>query len=219
MCGIAGYFGWELSAEAGREALTRMCRAMVHRGPDGQGLAVFAQAGMEPQNASVLLVFHPRMAERCLTGPGTFDPALEGLRAPRCFVEDQELHTLAPYAGWGSVLAWNCRRRPRSPVKARELALTTGKFLLEGIARHCQAGGAFLHLACLGEASPYYRLCKRLKLSWSLLDEAAADRIEALGEVMESVRLRQWREPPLERIAAALAPREQGKPAFIYQHY
>lgn len=36
MCGIAGYYNYKSSLPVGREAITRMNRSMVHRGPDAQ---------------------------------------------------------------------------------------------------------------------------------------------------------------------------------------
>lgn len=145
------WFGDEAVAPVGRPPLTaalaeRFSGTVLHnQAVAGYSLyqVLLRLRAMEPQNASVLLVFHPRMAERCLTGTGTFDPALEGLRAPRCFVYGQELHTLAPYAGWGSVLAWNCRRRPRSQAKARELALPPASSFLKASRGTVRPGGRF----------------------------------------------------------------------------
>src|SRR5262245_24463665 len=37
MCGIAGYAGWQRSAEVSEAELSTMCAAIRHRGPDEEG--------------------------------------------------------------------------------------------------------------------------------------------------------------------------------------
>jgi asparagine synthase (glutamine-hydrolysing) len=46
MCGIAGFWGGELSAERSYEELTAMASALAHRGPDAEGFWVDAEAGI-----------------------------------------------------------------------------------------------------------------------------------------------------------------------------
>ena len=54
MCGIAGYFGWDLNPMAGDSALSRMCAAMTHRGPDDEGRKVFEGCGLAMRRLSVV---------------------------------------------------------------------------------------------------------------------------------------------------------------------
>lgn len=53
MCGIAGYTG-DMPADAGRMLLRRMCGAIAHRGPDGQGIHVGEGAGLGHRRLSVI---------------------------------------------------------------------------------------------------------------------------------------------------------------------
>ncbi len=60
MCGIAGIVNADLSAEAIRRGLERMCAAMVHRGPDEQGVAVFPaqRSGLGARRLSLVDLEH-----------------------------------------------------------------------------------------------------------------------------------------------------------------
>ena len=49
MCGVAGIFG-----DPDRALLERMVRRIVHRGPDGQGIAVVGRAGLGSTRLSLL---------------------------------------------------------------------------------------------------------------------------------------------------------------------
>ena len=40
MCGIAGFAGWPLGAEAAGRTVRTMCDAILHRGPDDSGYFV-----------------------------------------------------------------------------------------------------------------------------------------------------------------------------------
>jgi asparagine synthase (glutamine-hydrolysing) len=53
MCGIAGYTG-DMPDDAGRTLLRRMCGAIAHRGPDGQGIHVGEGAGLGHRRLSVI---------------------------------------------------------------------------------------------------------------------------------------------------------------------
>jgi asparagine synthase (glutamine-hydrolysing) len=54
MCGIAGYWGANLAAAEGAELLRRMCGAVAHRGPDGEGIHVGAGLGLGHRRLSVI---------------------------------------------------------------------------------------------------------------------------------------------------------------------
>ncbi|MFU0506097.1 asparagine synthase (glutamine-hydrolyzing) [Pseudaminobacter sp. NGMCC 1.201702] len=54
MCGIAGYFGGYRPQEEAAMLLRRMCRAIAHRGPDGEGIFVGDGAGLGHRRLSVI---------------------------------------------------------------------------------------------------------------------------------------------------------------------
>jgi asparagine synthase (glutamine-hydrolysing) len=54
MCGIAGYFGGYRPREEAAMLLRRMCRAIAHRGPDGEGIFVGDGAGLGHRRLSVI---------------------------------------------------------------------------------------------------------------------------------------------------------------------
>lgn len=54
MCGIAGYVDAELTPADGLDVLERMCAQLVHRGPDDQGSAVEAGAGIGMRRLSII---------------------------------------------------------------------------------------------------------------------------------------------------------------------
>jgi len=54
MCGIAGYFGGRLAHDDAAAQLRRMCRAIAHRGPDGEGIFVGDGVGLGHRRLSVL---------------------------------------------------------------------------------------------------------------------------------------------------------------------
>ena len=54
MCGIAGYVDAALPADEGRAMLESMCAALVHRGPDDQGLTADAGAGLGMRRLSII---------------------------------------------------------------------------------------------------------------------------------------------------------------------
>ena len=46
MCGIVGYFDPALDQDQGLARLRRMCAAIVHRGPDDEGIFVDGTVGL-----------------------------------------------------------------------------------------------------------------------------------------------------------------------------
>lgn len=54
MCGIAGYVGWDESAEQSDATLRRMCGAIRHRGPDDEGRAVLHEAALGMRRLSII---------------------------------------------------------------------------------------------------------------------------------------------------------------------
>lgn len=54
MCGIAGYWGADLPRMEGTELLQRMCDAISHRGPDGEGFHIGTGAGLGHRMLSVM---------------------------------------------------------------------------------------------------------------------------------------------------------------------
>lgn len=53
MCGIAGYHG-HLPAGEAQALLQRMCAAIAHRGPDGQGIHVESEAGLGHRRLAII---------------------------------------------------------------------------------------------------------------------------------------------------------------------
>ena len=56
MCGIAGLITPSLSPEVRREAVGRMCDAMIHRGPDDGGISTAGDATLGMRR---LAIFDP----------------------------------------------------------------------------------------------------------------------------------------------------------------
>lgn len=54
MCGIAGYVDSRMAPGDGRAALEIMCAALVHRGPDDQGIAIERGAGLGMRRLSII---------------------------------------------------------------------------------------------------------------------------------------------------------------------
>jgi asparagine synthase (glutamine-hydrolysing) len=54
MCGVAGYFGMEVSADGGSELLRRMCDVIRHRGPDDEGYFVDDGVGLGMRRLSIV---------------------------------------------------------------------------------------------------------------------------------------------------------------------
>jgi asparagine synthase (glutamine-hydrolysing) len=54
MCGIAGYWGAHLAAAEGAALLRRMCGAVAHRGPDGEGIYTGMGLGLGHRRLSVI---------------------------------------------------------------------------------------------------------------------------------------------------------------------
>jgi asparagine synthase (glutamine-hydrolysing) len=54
MCGITGYFDPELDPRRGALMLRAMCDVIAHRGPDDEGYAVFAGAGIGMRRLSII---------------------------------------------------------------------------------------------------------------------------------------------------------------------
>jgi asparagine synthase (glutamine-hydrolysing) len=54
MCGIAGIAGADPSWKADERTVRRMCRAIVHRGPDDEGIAVLGPAGLGMRRLSII---------------------------------------------------------------------------------------------------------------------------------------------------------------------
>jgi asparagine synthase (glutamine-hydrolysing) len=54
MCGIAGFAGWNRSAEESDVTLSRMCGAIRHRGPDDEGHFVGARVGLGMRRLSII---------------------------------------------------------------------------------------------------------------------------------------------------------------------
>ena len=54
MCGIAGIAGADPSWKADERTVRRMCRAIVHRGPDDEGVAVLGAAGLGMRRLSII---------------------------------------------------------------------------------------------------------------------------------------------------------------------
>lgn len=54
MCGIAGYFGDAVAPGDGAALLWRMCQALAHRGPDGQGVHVGRDIGLGHRRLAVI---------------------------------------------------------------------------------------------------------------------------------------------------------------------
>jgi asparagine synthase (glutamine-hydrolysing) len=54
MCGIAGYVGWDRSRQASETDLRRMCGAIRHRGPDGEGHFIAPGVALGMRRLSVI---------------------------------------------------------------------------------------------------------------------------------------------------------------------
>ena len=54
MCGIAGILALEPFAQVDGEQIDRMCRTIIHRGPDDQGTRVFAHAALGMRRLSII---------------------------------------------------------------------------------------------------------------------------------------------------------------------
>lgn len=54
MCGIAGIFALDSSAIPRAEQVDRMCKAIIHRGPDDQGMRVFAHSALGMRRLSII---------------------------------------------------------------------------------------------------------------------------------------------------------------------
>ncbi len=54
MCGIAGMLAWEPGRTPGRDGLSRMARALRHRGPDDEGLYVSGPVGLVHRRLSII---------------------------------------------------------------------------------------------------------------------------------------------------------------------
>jgi asparagine synthase (glutamine-hydrolysing) len=64
MCGIAGFLDPGTSAEVRTEAVLRMCSAMIHRGPDGSGIASRGPATIGVRR---LAIFDPARGQQPMT--------------------------------------------------------------------------------------------------------------------------------------------------------
>ena len=54
MCGIAGFAGWQLGAEAAGRTVRAMCDAIVHRGPDDSGYFVAPEVALGMRRLSII---------------------------------------------------------------------------------------------------------------------------------------------------------------------
>jgi asparagine synthase (glutamine-hydrolysing) len=54
MCGIAGFAGVSLDADAAAPLLARMCAALTHRGPDGQGVLIEPPVALGMRRLSII---------------------------------------------------------------------------------------------------------------------------------------------------------------------
>jgi len=54
MCGICGMFNFEREKSVDEECLRRMTSLLVHRGPDGEGIALLGQAGLGHRRLSII---------------------------------------------------------------------------------------------------------------------------------------------------------------------
>ena len=52
MCGIAGFAGWQLGAEAAGRTVRAMCDAIVHRGPDDSGYFLAPEVALTGERGS-----------------------------------------------------------------------------------------------------------------------------------------------------------------------
>lgn len=76
MCGIAGFVGAATPVEAREEAVTRMCLAMIHRGPDDWGLSTRGPATIGMRR---LAIFDPTNGHQPMTTPdGRFTIVFNG---------------------------------------------------------------------------------------------------------------------------------------------
>lgn len=113
MCGIAGIIGTAESAETRRTAVQRMCDAMIHRGPDDEGIAAFDGAALGMRR---LAIFDPANGHQPMaTADGrftlVFNGAIYNFRELRAALEplghafrtqcDTEV-LLAAFAQWGA---------------------------------------------------------------------------------------------------------------------
>ncbi|PWJ86196.1 asparagine synthase (glutamine-hydrolysing) [Pseudaminobacter salicylatoxidans] len=76
MCGIAGYSG-ALPPEEAAPLLRRMCGAIAHRGPDGQGIHVGSGAGLAHRRLSIIDL-SPDAAQPMANADGTIRIAYNG---------------------------------------------------------------------------------------------------------------------------------------------
>jgi asparagine synthase (glutamine-hydrolysing) len=112
MCGIAGYIDSSVSPENRRDAITRMCDAMLHRGPDDSGLETRGPATLGMRR---LAIFDPANGHQPMSTPDgrhslVFNGAIYNFRALREELSangwafrtqcDTEV-LLAAYATWG----------------------------------------------------------------------------------------------------------------------
>src|SRR5262249_12923500 len=111
MCGIAGLVDPQLAPEARAAAVTRMCDAMVHRGPDDAGVESPGEATLGMRR---LAIFDPRKGHQPMVSPDgrytlVFNGAIYNFRALRKELEDgwtfrTECDTevlLAAFVRWG----------------------------------------------------------------------------------------------------------------------
>ncbi len=120
MCGIAGIIDSRLSPDSRETAVDRMCAAMIHRGPDDQGVASRGDATLGMRR---LAVFDPANGHQPMVSPDgrftlVFNGAIYNFRALRDELAgahwtfrtncDTEV-LLAAYARWGT----DCLKRLR----------------------------------------------------------------------------------------------------------
>lgn len=112
MCGIAGLVDPALAPDVRAEAVTRMCAAMIHRGPDDVGQASFATATLGMRRLAIFDPANGRQPMRTTDGRFTivFNGAIYNFRALReelgaggaSFRTDCDTEVLlAAYARWG----------------------------------------------------------------------------------------------------------------------
>jgi len=66
MCGIAGYIDNRISAEARERAVSAMCKHMIHRGPDDEGMVSIGAASLGMRR---LAIFDPNNGHQPMKTP------------------------------------------------------------------------------------------------------------------------------------------------------
>jgi asparagine synthase (glutamine-hydrolysing) len=112
MCGIAGFISLQEAAEQRTEAVQRMCAAMVHRGPDGEGIASSHEATLGMRRLAIFDPAHGHQPMMTADGRYTlvFNGAIYNFRELRTDLAQlgHKFHTecdtevlLQAFAAWG----------------------------------------------------------------------------------------------------------------------